>query len=62
MFFAEGGKGRVEDCKIWGNKLANVGIHDSGTQAVVKGCECANAWARPATLFLFCSGERFTLD
>ena len=43
MVFAYGGKGRMEDCKIWGNKLANVTIQDSGSQAAVKGCECANA-------------------
>ena len=39
--FAQGGEGRVEDCQIWGNKLANVHVQDSGSQAAVKGCECA---------------------
>ena len=41
MAFIVGGKGRVEDCQIWGNNLANVAVQGSGSQAVVKGCECA---------------------
>ena len=60
MSFSLGGQGRVECCRIWGNPKANLQVRDSGTQAVVKGCECADAWAffRPATFiffFLFCS-------
>ena len=37
------GKGLVEDCKVWGHELANVAVQDSGSQASVKGCECADA-------------------
>ena len=58
MSFFRGGNGQVEGCQIWGNKFANVYVHDSGSQAVVKGCECANAQAFPVTLFLFRLGGR----
>ena len=47
VIFREGGKGRVLDCQIWGNEDANVGVRDSGSQAVVKACECANAGLVP---------------
>ena len=53
VFFVRRGNGRVEDCKIWGNKTANVAVQDSGSQAVVNGCECANACACLETLFSF---------
>ena len=56
LVFIHGGTGRAEDCKIWGNAEAGVHVQDSGSQAVVKGCECANAWACPATLLSFCYG------
>ena len=49
--FIFGGNGQVIDCKIWGNAKANVHVQDSGSQAVVKGCECVNANACPVTLF-----------
>ena len=41
--FIKGGRGRVEDCKMWGNAKASVHVDHSGSQTVVKGCECANA-------------------
>ena len=45
MVFSQGGKGRVEDCQIWGNERAGVGIDGRGLkateEAVVKGCKCA---------------------
>ena len=61
MLFVQCGMGRVEGCQIWGHRLANVGVKDSGTQAVVKGCECANAWPCPVTSLLVLFGGVFTL-
>ena len=45
VFFSQGGNGWVEDCQIWGNPNFNVQVHGSGSHAVVKDCECANACA-----------------
>ena len=53
VVFGLGGKGRVEGCKIWGNKLTNVGFQNNGAPAVVKGCECADAWAVPWLSFCY---------
>ena len=41
MYFIKGGKGRVEECKIWGNAKAGVGIHGSVSEAILAGCKCA---------------------
>ena len=40
VIFYEGGKGRVEGCKIWGNAVAGVYIQGDGSEAVVAGSEC----------------------
>ena len=59
----QGGKAWVEGCQIWGNKVSNVYVQGggSGSQAIIKGCECANSWdslASPGP-FMFCLGGRF---
>ena len=54
MLFAQGGKGRVEGCQIWGNTMVGIGVHNSGTEAVVAGCKCASEGA-PSLLFLAAS-------
>ena len=42
MTFALGGMGHVEDCQIWGNAEAGVGVGGNGSEAVVAGCKCAS--------------------
>ena len=37
----DGCEGWVEGCQIWGHVKASVCVQGSGSQAVVKGCECA---------------------
>ena len=39
--FMKGGKGRVQDCQIWGYGLSGVGVQGGGSEAVVAGCKCA---------------------
>ena len=46
MAFTEGGKGRVEDCKILGNEVAGVYIQGDGCEAVVAGCKCVGDFYR----------------
>ena len=41
LAFVEGGRGRVEDCKIWGNERTGIFVQGSGSEAVVAGCKCA---------------------
>ena len=48
--FTQGGKGRVEDCKIFGNAEVGVGIVGSGSEAVVAVCKCAREGTRCFTL------------
>ena len=43
-------KGRVEGCRIWGNKGCGVDVKGSGSDAVVVGCKCARG--RAGAVFL----------
>ena len=52
MAFIQGGKGRVEDCQIWGNAEAGVGIQGSVSEAVVAGCKCVSEGAPRFSLSL----------
>ena len=51
----------MEGCKIWGNASAGVVVEDSGSQAVVKGCECVNAWELSRDPLLVLLGIRLHL-
>ena len=37
--FSEDGKGRMEDCQVWGNVKAGVYIQGDGSEAVLVGCK-----------------------
>ena len=45
VLFVQGGKGRVEDCQIWGSVCSGVAVQDHGAEAVVVGCKCAGGRA-----------------
>ena len=51
VIFFQGGKGRLEDCKIWGNILCGVLVRDQSSEAVVVGCKCAGAGKRQGRFF-----------